>query len=65
MTCMWVMLRKCCNHPYLVEFPLTDDGQPRIDGDLITASGKLLMLHKMLLRLVKQQHKVCLNCCTR
>uniref|UniRef100_A0A1X7TQS9 Proliferation-associated SNF2-like protein n=1 Tax=Amphimedon queenslandica TaxID=400682 RepID=A0A1X7TQS9_AMPQE len=58
MTCMWVMLRKCCNHPYLVEFPLTDDGQPKIDGDLITASGKLLMLHKMLPHLVKQQHKV-------
>ena len=55
------MLRKCCNHPYLVEFPLTDDGKPKIDGNIIAASGKLMMLHKMLPRLVKQQHKVCHN----
>lgn len=61
MTCVWVMLRKCCNHPYLIEFPLTEDGNPKIDRDIITSSGKLLMLDRMLPLLIQQNHKVSIN----
>ena len=58
MQCVWVMLRKCCNHPYLIEFPLNENGELKIDRDLISASGKLLMLNRMLPVLLERGHKV-------
>jgi ATP-dependent DNA helicase len=58
MQCVWVMLRKCCNHPYLVEFPLDDKGDLKIDDNIITTSGKMMMLDKMLPLLLVRGHKV-------
>ena len=51
------LLRRCCNHPYLIEHPM-DDGQLRIDESLITACGKLMLLDRMLTDLKKNGHKV-------
>ena len=57
MQSVWVMLRKCCNHPYLLEFPLTKDGQLRIDEDVVTKCGKMLLLDRMLPVLLHRGHK--------
>ena len=54
-----MVLRKSCNHPYLLEYPLdpkTDDFL--IDEDLVKNSGKLLLMDRMLPELKKQGHKV-------
>ena len=52
-----MMLRKACNHPYLIEYPLTDDEQFKVDEELITSSGKLMLLDKMLAKLKIEGHK--------
>jgi len=51
------LLRRCCNHPYLIEYPM-DNGQLRIDESLITVCGKLMVLDRMLTGLKKNGHKV-------
>lgn len=54
-------LRKVCNHPFLFGEPTDDTGaylgvlNPRL---LITASGKLRLLDRMLTRLQRDGHKV-------
>ena len=57
-TAMWVMLRKCCNHPYLLEFPLTPDEDLRVDEELVSCCGKMLVLDRLLSALLKEGHKV-------
>jgi len=57
------LLRRCCNHPYLIEYPM-DDGQFRIDESLVTTCGKLLLLDRMLTELKKNGHKVLCAVCT-
>ena len=52
------MLRQCTNHPYLIEYPLTSDGNFRVDEQLVEVSGKLLMLDAMLRELKLRGHKV-------
>ena len=52
------MLRKCVNHPYLLEFPLTEEGDFKIDEELMRASGKMLLLDRMLPALLERGHKV-------
>ena len=52
------MLRKCVNHPYLLEFPLTEDGQFKIDEEIVRCSGKMLLLDRMLPVLLERGHKV-------
>ncbi|NWH50842.1 CHD3 protein, partial [Fregata magnificens] len=56
-------LKKCCNHPYL--FPVAamvgavgTPGGAYEGGALIKASGKLLLLQKMLRKLKEQNHRV-------
>ncbi|XP_063786894.1 chromodomain-helicase-DNA-binding protein 3 isoform X3 [Pseudophryne corroboree] len=55
-------LKKCCNHPYL--FPVAAMESAKLPsgayegGALIKASGKLLLLHKMLRKLNDQGHRV-------
>ncbi|KAL7826443.1 hypothetical protein AOLI_G00316520 [Acnodon oligacanthus] len=55
-------LKKCCNHPYL--FPVAAMEAPKMpngmyDGSALTkASGKLLLLHKMLRKLKEGGHRV-------
>ncbi|KAG6803940.1 lymphoid-specific helicase [Apis mellifera caucasica] len=54
------LYKKIVNHPYLIHCPLGPDGLPKIDEELVTSSGKLLVLDAMLARLKKQGHKVLL-----
>ena len=53
-----MQLRKCVNHPYLLEFPLTADGDFKIDEEVVTCSGKMLLLDRMLPALLRDGHKV-------
>ncbi|KAK9502140.1 hypothetical protein O3M35_012729 [Rhynocoris fuscipes] len=55
-------LKKCCNHPYLFpaaaqEAPLGPNGAYDVQG-LIKASGKLVLLSKMLKKLKEEGHRV-------
>ena len=53
-----MQLRKCCNHPYLFEWPVGNDGEDAIDEILIESSGKLLLLDRLMKRLIPEGHKV-------
>ncbi|CAJ0964729.1 unnamed protein product [Ranitomeya imitator] len=54
-----MVLRKCCSHPYLIEYPLDPFTQEfKIDEDLIKSSGKFLVLDRMLPEMKKRGHKV-------
>ncbi|KAJ8248522.1 hypothetical protein GJAV_G00242920 [Gymnothorax javanicus] len=56
-----MLLRKCCNHPYLIEYPLDPATQEfLIDEKLVESSGKFLVLDRMLPELKKRGHKVLL-----
>merc|ERR1711997_119160 len=51
-------MRKTCNHPYLIEYPLTEDGNfYRADEDMVDICGKLKVLDQMLYELEKRGHK--------
>lgn len=50
-------LKKCCNHPFL--FPNYEDtSTPTSVNDLIRASGKMILLDKLLTRLKEKGHRV-------
>jgi len=49
-----MQLRKCCNHPYLFEWPLDAEGNEVVDDILVDASGKMQLLDRLLLELKKQ-----------
>ena len=58
-----MQLRKCCNHPFLL--PNTEDSITNIDasedeiyGNLVRASGKLVLLDKLLPKLENEGHRV-------
>lgn len=55
-----MQLRKCCNHPYLFEWPVDEAGQETVDDILVQASGKMQLLDRILNELIKVQkdHKV-------
>lgn len=54
-----MLLRKCCNHPYMIEYPIDPVTQEfKIDEELVTNSGKFLILDRMLPELKKRGHKV-------
>ncbi|XP_071805450.1 lymphocyte-specific helicase-like isoform X2 [Asterias amurensis] len=54
-------LRKCCNHPYLLEYPLDPETQEyRVDEEVVSSSGKFLVLDRLLPALKKRGHKVLL-----
>uniref|UniRef100_A0A2K6QWP2 Helicase, lymphoid specific n=1 Tax=Rhinopithecus roxellana TaxID=61622 RepID=A0A2K6QWP2_RHIRO len=56
-----MLLRKCCNHPYLIEYPIDPVTQEfKIDEELVTNSGKFLILDRMLPELKRRGHKVLL-----
>jgi len=53
-----MLLRKCCNHPYLLEFPFDSKTQQLvIDERLVECSGKMLLLDRMLPELKRLGHK--------
>lgn len=52
-------LRKATNHPYLIEYPLTEDGVfYRTDQDLVDICGKFKVLDQLLDGLLERKHKV-------
>uniref|UniRef100_A0A665TP94 Proliferation-associated SNF2-like protein n=1 Tax=Echeneis naucrates TaxID=173247 RepID=A0A665TP94_ECHNA len=54
-----MVLKRCCNHPYLVEYPLDPVTQEfKIDEQLVQSSGKLLILDRLLPALKERGHKV-------
>ncbi|XP_069835221.1 lymphoid-specific helicase isoform X2 [Dendropsophus ebraccatus] len=54
-----MLLRKCCNHPYLIEYPLDPLTQEfKIDQELVNSSGKFLVLDRMLPEMKKRGHKI-------
>ncbi|KAJ2001809.1 putative ATPase [Coemansia thaxteri] len=54
--------RKVCQHPYLFDFPVKDQSDPEseflIDEQLVRASGKLLILDRLLPELFSKGHRV-------
>lgn len=59
MTNILMLLRKCCNHPYLLECPLEEGTLLRkVNEDMVTCSGKMLLLDRMLPKLKERGHKV-------
>ncbi|KAJ7387931.1 hypothetical protein OS493_001283 [Desmophyllum pertusum] len=56
-----MQLRKCCNHPYLIECPV-DQGTllRKVTEELVTSCGKMLLLDRMLPELKQRGHKVLL-----
>ncbi|XP_046884857.1 lymphoid-specific helicase [Hypomesus transpacificus] len=54
-----MLLKRCCNHPYLIEYPLDPATQEfKIDEQLVQTSGKFLILDRLLPELKKRGHKV-------
>ena len=58
-----VQLRKCCNHPWLIEGTIEREGVDELDNDeyckrMIEASGKMVLLDKLLAKLEREGHKV-------
>ncbi|XP_059141217.1 lymphocyte-specific helicase-like [Physella acuta] len=54
-----MQLRKCCNHPYLLEHPLDPKtGDLALTEGVVTSSGKMLVLDRMLKELKKRGHRV-------
>ena len=50
-----MQLRKCCNHPYLFEWPLDNKGHEVVDDIMLQASGKMQLLDRILHELIKRQ----------
>ena len=49
------MLRKITNHPYMIEYPLTECGNYyRVDQEIIESCGKLKVLDQIIKELEKQ-----------
>lgn len=56
---LMMQMRKCCNHPYLIKFPLIPGTDfYRVDNEIITSCGKMRILDQMLPILLKDKHKV-------
>ncbi|KAI0338740.1 hypothetical protein BDW22DRAFT_1362441 [Trametopsis cervina] len=56
-----MQLRKVCSHPFLFDWP-TDPVtmEPILTAELVTASGKMMLLDQLLGELFKRKHKVLL-----
>lgn len=52
-----MQMRQVCAHPYLFEEPMDDKGDPILDEAFVRASGKMMMLDRLLPRLRKEGHK--------
>ncbi|CAO1630516.1 unnamed protein product [Parajaminaea phylloscopi] len=55
---LFMQLRKITCHPFLFDWPREPDGTQLIDKSLINASGKMLMLNRLLDALFARKHKV-------
>lgn len=54
----FLRMKQVVDHPYLNQFPVTSDKRMVIDEHLVTESGKMLVLDKMLRKLKEQHHRV-------
>ena len=53
-------MRKSVNHPYLIEYPVTEDSMFYDSGpDMVDICGKLQVFDQMIVMLLPAQHKVC------
>lgn len=55
---LFMQCRKICCHPYLFDWPKEPNGEMLVDKSLVTASGKMLMLNRLLDALFAKKHKV-------
>lgn len=56
-----MQLRKVCSHPFLFDWPTNPNTlEPIIDSQLVSASGKMLVLDRLLNALFEKKHKVLL-----
>ena len=54
-----MQLRKVCSHPFLFDWPLdARTQQPVVDKQLVDASGKMMVLERLLEALFERGHKV-------
>nr|KAI8763669.1 lymphocyte-specific helicase isoform X2 [Biomphalaria glabrata] len=61
MCSVMMQLRKCCNHPYLLEHPIdATTGNLVLNEGIITSSGKMQVLDQMLAELKRRGHRVLL-----
>ncbi|KAH9943620.1 SNF2 family N-terminal domain-containing protein [Amylocystis lapponica] len=56
-----MQLRKVCSHPFLFDWPVDPDThEPVLNEDLVSSSGKMMMLDRLLDELFRRKHKVLL-----
>ena len=56
-----MQLRKVCSHPFLFDWPIDPDTlYPILGEELVNASGKMMVLDRLLKELFKRGHKVLL-----
>lgn len=56
-----MQLRKVCSHPFLFDWPVDPTTlQPILNEELVSASGKMMVLDRLLTELFKRKHKVLL-----
>ncbi|KAF8327701.1 SNF2 family DNA-dependent ATPase [Amanita rubescens] len=54
-----MQLRKVCSHPFLFDWPLDPKTkEPILGRELVNASGKMMVLNRLLRELLKRGHKV-------
>ncbi len=51
-------LLRACTHPYLLDAPRDENGEMIVNEELISNSGKFILLDKMLGKLSQTNHKV-------
>jgi ATP-dependent DNA helicase len=56
-----MQLRKVCSHPFLFDWPLDPNTrEPVVNAELVNASGKMMVLDRLLEELFRRKHKVLL-----
>ena len=54
-----MQLRKVCSHPFLFAWPVDPlTGAPIVNDQLVNASGKMMVLERLLEELFKRGHRV-------
>ncbi|KAK5129096.1 hypothetical protein LTR08_003916 [Meristemomyces frigidus] len=53
-----MQLRQCCNSPHNFYYPFDLDDETQVDESLVTESGKMLLLDRLLPELLGRGHKV-------
>ena len=51
-----MLLRRVCNHPFMVSYPLDEMNAPTVN--IVNLCGKMIILDQMLVKLKADGHKV-------